>query len=84
MILNLCCIIEGHGEEEAVPVLVRRIQQNLRPDIQLAELAHSRPACACRNVRHEAGTRTIRFLRQMLARNRTAARTSRQRLEETA
>jgi hypothetical protein len=35
MILNLCCIIEGHGEEQAVPVLVRRIQQTLREDIQL-------------------------------------------------
>jgi hypothetical protein len=35
MILNLCCIIEGHGEEQAVPVLVRRIQQSFRPDLQL-------------------------------------------------
>lgn len=35
MILNLCCIIEGHGDSQAVPVLVRRIQQALRPDIQL-------------------------------------------------
>ncbi len=34
MTFNLCCIIEGHGEEQAVPVLVRRIQQSLRPDIQ--------------------------------------------------
>jgi hypothetical protein len=42
MILNLCCIIEGHGEEQAAPVLVRRIQQSLRPDIQLAEVKRLR------------------------------------------
>ncbi len=35
MPLNLCCIIEGRGEEQAVPTLLRRIQQTLRPDIQL-------------------------------------------------
>ena len=42
MILNLCCIIEGHGEEQAVPLLVRRVQQSLRPDIQLAEVTRLR------------------------------------------
>jgi hypothetical protein len=42
MILNLCCIIEGHGEEQAVPLLVRRIQQSLRPDIQLIEVKRLR------------------------------------------
>jgi len=35
MILNLCCIVEGCGEEHAVPLLVRRIQQALRPDTPL-------------------------------------------------
>lgn len=35
MTLDLCCIVEGHGESQAVPVLVRRIQLALRPDIQL-------------------------------------------------
>jgi hypothetical protein len=39
MTLDLCCIIEGHGESQAVPVLVRRIQQDLRPDIQLNVLS---------------------------------------------
>jgi hypothetical protein len=42
MILNLCCIIEGQGDEQAVPVLVRRIQQAVRPDISLNVAARIR------------------------------------------
>ena len=30
MTLNLCCIVEGQGEEQAVPILVRRMQQTLQ------------------------------------------------------
>ncbi|MBU4273663.1 MAG: DUF4276 family protein [Planctomycetes bacterium] len=35
MILNLCCIVEGHGEKSAVPILMRRILQSLCADLQL-------------------------------------------------
>lgn len=35
MVLNLVCIVEGHGEIEAVPVLIRRICQTIRPEIEL-------------------------------------------------
>ena len=31
MILNLSCIVEGHGDVAAVPVLLRRIQQQCDP-----------------------------------------------------
>ncbi len=33
--LNLGCIVEGHGDVKAVPVLVRRIQQELAPSVNL-------------------------------------------------
>jgi hypothetical protein len=29
--LRFACVVEGHGEVEAVPVLVRRIAQELHP-----------------------------------------------------
>ena len=35
MILNLGCICEGHGEVQAVPLLLRRIQQELDPTLDL-------------------------------------------------
>jgi hypothetical protein len=35
MTLNLCCIVEGHGEMQAAPVLLRRIHQSTRPDMPL-------------------------------------------------
>lgn len=35
MTLNLVCIVEGHGEIEAVPVLIRRICQIIHPDLGL-------------------------------------------------
>jgi hypothetical protein len=35
MNLNLACIVEGHGEIEAVPVLIRRICQIVQPDLGL-------------------------------------------------
>ena len=35
MIVNLGCIVEGHGEVEAVPVLLRRIQQEFNPNLGL-------------------------------------------------
>jgi hypothetical protein len=36
MMLNLGCIVEGHGEEQAVRILVQRLQQVLNPDLYLA------------------------------------------------
>ncbi|HUT92543.1 MAG TPA: DUF4276 family protein [Thermoguttaceae bacterium] len=35
MILNLGCIVEGHGEVAAVPVLLRRLQQEYDPSLSL-------------------------------------------------
>lgn len=35
MILHLGCIVEGKGDEEAVPVLLRRIAQEIAPDLEL-------------------------------------------------
>jgi hypothetical protein len=35
MVLNLGSIVEGHGEVEAVPVLIRRIQAELSPGLDL-------------------------------------------------
>lgn len=35
MILNLACIVEGHGEVEAVPVLLRRLAQESDPTLYL-------------------------------------------------
>jgi hypothetical protein len=35
MTMDLCCIVEGHGEIQAVPVLLRRIRQSLHPDMDL-------------------------------------------------
>jgi len=35
MLLHIACVVEGHGETAAVPVLVRRIAQKLDPEIQI-------------------------------------------------
>ena len=35
MTINLCCVVEGHGEMQAVPMLLRRIHQSIRPDVAL-------------------------------------------------
>lgn len=35
MILNLGCVVEGHGDVRAVPLLLRRIQQDIGPDVHL-------------------------------------------------
>ena len=35
MILNLGCIVEGHGEVQAVPVLLRRLGQQCDPRLSL-------------------------------------------------
>ena len=35
MILNVCCIVEGHGEVAAVPFLLRRIRDFVKPDLQI-------------------------------------------------
>src|SRR5262249_22130853 len=32
---SVACVVEGHGEVQAVPILLRRIQQILRPDVTL-------------------------------------------------
>jgi len=38
MTLNLGCIVEGHGEVAAVPVLLRRLQQEYAPSVPLSVL----------------------------------------------
>ena len=35
MLLNLGCIVEGHGDVQAVPVLLRRLQQEYDPQLYL-------------------------------------------------
>lgn len=35
---TIACIVEGHGEEEAVPVLIRRIAAEINPGGQIGEL----------------------------------------------
>lgn len=35
MLVHIACVVEGHGETEAVPILVRRIAQKLDPEIQI-------------------------------------------------
>jgi hypothetical protein len=35
MILNVGSVVEGHGDVEAVPILLRRLQQAIRPDLLL-------------------------------------------------
>jgi hypothetical protein len=35
MILNVCSIVEGHGEVAAVPFLLRRIRDYVKPDLQV-------------------------------------------------
>ena len=35
MTFNLGCIVEGYGDVQAVPVLLRRVQQELHPDVYL-------------------------------------------------
>ena len=35
MIVNLGCIVEGHGDTRAVPVLLRRLQQQANPSLYL-------------------------------------------------
>ena len=35
MTVKIGCIVEGHGEVEAVPVLIRRIAQNLYPELPI-------------------------------------------------
>lgn len=35
MTLKIGCIVEGHGEVEAVPALIRRIAQNLYPELPI-------------------------------------------------
>ena len=35
MILNLSCIVEGHAEESALPILLRRLWQELVPNLDL-------------------------------------------------
>lgn len=33
MIIRIGCIVEGHGDVEAVPILVRRLARELDPDL---------------------------------------------------
>ena len=52
MTVKIGCIVEGHGEVEAVPVLIRRIAQNLYPELSITiEL----PIRASRNLVVKAG-----------------------------
>ena len=52
MTVKIGCIVEGHGEVEAVPILIRRIAQNLYPELPIiVEL----PIRAPRNLVVKAG-----------------------------
>ena len=35
MLFSLSCIVEGHGDEKALPVVLRRLRQAIAPDVQL-------------------------------------------------
>lgn len=35
MTVQISCIVEGHGEMEAVPILIRRIARNLYPELEV-------------------------------------------------
>ena len=35
MTVQISCIVEGHGEMEAVPILIRRIAENLYPELEI-------------------------------------------------
>ena len=35
MPIKIGCIVEGHGDVEAVPILIRRIVQSLYPELQI-------------------------------------------------
>ncbi len=67
MILNLACIVEGHGEVEAVPVLLGRMQQSLDPGVYVRI---SRPIRVPRQklVKHEELERAIQLCVRQLSR----------------
>jgi hypothetical protein len=52
MIVKIGCIVEGYGEVEAVPVLIRRIASNLNPELTIII---ERPIRAPRNKVVKAG-----------------------------
>ena len=52
MTVKIGCIVEGHGEVEAVPVLIRRIAWDLYPELPIIV---ERPIRAPRNLVVKAG-----------------------------
>ena len=43
MAVQISCIVEGYGEVKAVPILIRRIAENLYPELEIRTLPpHSR------------------------------------------
>lgn len=52
MTVQISCIVEGHGEMEAVPILIRRIARNLYPEL---EVRTPRPICVSRDKVVKAG-----------------------------
>ena len=61
MILNLGCIVEGHGEEEAVPMLLRRIQRDVCSTLDLTIQPLMRIS-RCKLVRPRELERAVDFL----------------------
>jgi hypothetical protein len=59
-ILNLSAIVEGHGDVRAVPFLLRRIQQSVRPDLTLNVLRPWRIG-RCKLVRPGEIERTVQL-----------------------
>ena len=52
MTVQISCIVEGHGEMEAAPILIRRIAENLYPEL---EIRTPRPIRVSRNKVVKAG-----------------------------
>ena len=64
MILNLGCIVEGHGEVAAVPVLLRRLQHEYAPSLATV---------SCRSLQAREARRTVAHRRAGRPRARTPA-----------
>lgn len=69
MILNLGCIVEGHGEEQAVPALLRRFQQLLAPELQLNVRPTVRKS-RCKVVQPDELERAVEYVARRLPRPR--------------
>jgi len=69
MMLNLSLIVEGHGETEAVPVLLRRLQRVLYPDLALRIFPPHRVG-RNRLVKENELERAVEFLARRMERPR--------------